>query len=413
MRSKVLVFGGLGQPGRSVVGLYQDLLDTLSVHFDIIAIDPALYSDVEKFDFPYDQSFSSLSEYLKTHSNAKVSAAFILTPVGSHLTIIRDLSSAISIDDLLFVVEKPSFSLNEIEEGFGLIVPSLKNRGARFYFIDTALVTPAMQALLHSGLLTDRGLPHKIVAIATDNPVEIAPELDEFCFGNRIQALNERKLLSPSVSGGAGFGFDMGIHAVAGLVRYLQKSGLLKSKLEIKGVVAERVQHPQLEFEEGAETHLYANALLLHERTSIELVIEGGKAGDIWDRRLELHYDDGVIAVGFGTLKHPPYLWVSNSGVQTFDVSGAGYRMHFNDILHALGLDKPSILSCEESEELMTSSMVLLNRLFEAVGQNPKHRETNVRRVLQHKPQFLTRSELMVRAELQQTLDQIRHKPSV
>lgn len=307
------------------------------------------------------------------------------------------------------MVEKPSFSLNEIEEGFGCVVPSLKNRGARFYFIDTALVTPSMQALLRSELLKDRGLPHKIVAIATDNPVEIAPEQEEFCFTNRIQALNERKLLSPSVSGGAGFGFDMGIHAVAGLVRYLQQSGLLKTKLVIKDVVAERVQHPQLEFEEGTETHLYANALLQHESASIELVIEGGKAGDIWDRRLELHFDDDVIAVGFGTLKHPPYLWVSNSGLQTFDVSGAGYRMHFNDILHALGLGKPSILSCEESEELMSNSMVLLNRLFEKIGGDPKHREVNILSVLKHEPRFLTDTEMMVRAEVQHILDDIRY----
>lgn len=115
-----------------------------------------------------------------------------------------------------------------------------------------------------------------------------------------------------------------------------------------------------------------------------------------------------MIAVGFGTLKHPPYLWNSNSEFQTFDVSGAGYRMHFNDILHALGLNKPSILSCEESEELMSNSMNVLSSLFSILGESAQERESRIQIKTKHTPLYLSRSELQVRAQLQKVLCEIQ-----
>ncbi|UJF17868.1 hypothetical protein L0B53_12620 [Vibrio sp. SS-MA-C1-2] len=162
MEKIILVFGGLGEQQSSVVGLYQELLINLSQHFTIIAIDPKaskLSLDERKQQmgtFGYYQCYSSLDKFLLTHSEkqqltdqkveVQIAAAFILTPVATHLSIIQQLNKTVDVDNLLFVVEKPSFSLNEVEDGFNLVIPQLKHQGAKFYFIDTALVTPSLEA---------------------------------------------------------------------------------------------------------------------------------------------------------------------------------------------------------------------------------------------------------------------------
>ncbi|WP_104025585.1 hypothetical protein [Vibrio hyugaensis] len=416
MNNIVLVFGGLGNAKSSVVGLYENLLHTLSSRFDVVAIDPAVHEPCEsklasQFQFPYSARYADLDAFLQAHRQSQVAAVFVLTPVGTHLSIIEQVSGALDIQNLLFVVEKPSFSLAEIDKGFNQVIPQLKRRGAQFYFIDTALVSPSLEALFtDSSIALPDSAPRKIIAIAADNPIDSHETLQDFRFENRIELLSARKLLNLATSGGGGYGFDMGIHAIAGLVRYLHKSGIEDSQVELKHVRAERINESQLEYTQGAETHLYVEGELKSPEGKIEVVIEAGKAGDIWDRRLELHYPERVIAIGFGTLKHPPYLWEkSPDGIKNtaFDVSDSGYTMHFNDILCALGFDAEPLLSQQESEALMSQSMNLLSSVFDAIGDTHQVREQNITVVDAHTPKYLSEAERVVRAELSQYLDNL------
>lgn len=416
MSTIVLVFGGLGNPNSSVVGLYENLLHTLNSRFDVVAIDPAAHDQCEsklasQFQFPYSACYANLDAFLQTNYHTQVAAVFVLTPVGTHLSIIEQVAGALDIHNLLFVVEKPSFSLVEIDKGFNQIIPQLKQRGAQFYFIDTVLVSPSLEALFTGLPITlPDSAPHKIIAIATDNPIDSHKAIQDFRFENRIALLNARKLLNLATSGGGGYGFDMGIHAIAGLVRYLHKFGIEDSQVELKQIRAERINESKLEYTQGAETHLYVEGELTSPEGNIEVVIEAGKAGDIWDRRLELHYPDHVIAIGFGTLKHPPYLWErSPNGIKstTFDVSGSGYAMHFNDILYALGFDAEPLLSQQESEALMSHSMNLLRSVFDAIGDTHQVREQNIAEVSAHRPKYLSEAELEIRKELSQYLNSL------
>lgn len=408
-REKVLVFGGLGDLATSVVGLYSGLFGILSRDYDIVAIDPACENNRHTYDFSYLARYASMSNYLAEYGTSSVKAVFVLTPVGTHLHLIETVSESLSVEGVLFVVEKPSFSLDEVSAGFNIVIPRLKERGASFYFIDTALVTPSMEAFFQQDKLMSLGFPNKIVAVATDNPIVLPPDLAEFEFQHRISALNRRQLLIPAVSGGAGFGFDMGIHAVAGLVRYLQKSMRLDAPITLLEVAAERLSQPELVYDQGAETHLYVNARLQLGDQYTELVVEAGKAGDIWDRRLELYYSDKVIALGFGTLKYPPYVWVSDASpeLQTFDVSGSGYKMHFNDILSAMGMGQAQVISCGESESLMARSMGILSDIFDSLGTTPGCREKNIAKTEKHSPRFLSKREREIRVELQNLLNDV------
>ncbi|MGR5151121.1 hypothetical protein [Photobacterium swingsii] len=459
MKDVVLVFGGLGHPKSSVVTLYQDLLQALSNQYALIAIDPAVSApavlESSQFNFPYDARYSTFEQYLAHYSEqhdvtatpAHIAAALILTPVGSHLSIIKQLSASVNVDQLLFVVEKPSFSLSEVDEGFNNVLPELKRQGARFYFIDTALVSPSLQALFtcqsfiqelftpnnsadHAFSISQLGMPEKIVAIACDNPADSIEALQQYRFDHRIELLNARQLLHPSKSGGAGFGFDMGIHAIAGLVRYLQLAGMSDAEVLFDYVTAEAMTHPKLERSLGAETHLYATGTITwphplhidkpclkshpHSVQCCRLSLEAGKGGEIWDRRLELHFKDTVVAIGFGTLAHPPYLWrKDNNGtaLRTFDVRGAGYAMHFNDILFALGVDCSPILTCEDSETLMSKSMNLLSALFDSLGDTLSEKERNISKKEQHSTPLLTPTQRVIRNMLAQVLDELVEQP--
>lgn len=416
MSTIVLVFGGLGNPNSSVVGLYENLLHTLNSRFDVVAIDPAAHDQCEsklasQFQFPYSACYANLDAFLQTNYHTQVAAVFVLTPVGTHLSVIEQVAGALDIHNLLFVVEKPSFSLVEIDKGFNQIIPQLKQRGAQFYFIDTVLVSPSLEALFTEQLIAlPNSAPNKIFAIATDNPIDSHNSLQDFRFENRIELLNGRQLLNLTSSGGGGYGFDMGIHAIAGLVRYLHKSGMSEMQFKLKQVNAERINESRLAYTQGAETHLYVEGDITTSKGSVDVVIEAGKAGDIWDRRLELHYPERVIAIGFGTLKHPPYLWErSPYGIKstTFDLTGSGYAMHFNDILCTLGFDAEPLLFQQENEALMSQSMNLLNSVFDAVGDTHQVREQNITVVDAHTPKFLSEAELEVRKELSQYLNSL------
>ncbi|WP_261818161.1 hypothetical protein [Vibrio gallicus] len=419
MRKAILVFGGLGDPEYSVVGFYSGLFDALLEHYDIIAIDPVTPTATIK-DSRYSACYSTIEHFLNHQPNQSIACAMLLTPVSTHLMLIKQLSSLIECKDLLFVVEKPSFALHEVDEGFGRVIPRLKAQGNRFYFIDTALVTPSMEALFDGDLLTSRGQITKLVSIATDNPVELPDELSDFQFDNRIQRLNARGVLDPNKNGGAGYGLDMGIHAVAGLVRFLQKSSRLQDGFELKQSILERIDYPGLDFEVGVETHLYSSGILKGQSSDsasldCEVVIESGKAGDIWDRRLEVHFVDSIIAIGFGTIKHPPYLWVCDklgSKLIPFDGGSAGYKMHFNDILAALGFDKPRILNEQQSEDLMDKSMRMLNSIFDKAGENPVSREPNIKVVAAHQPKFLSEGEQALREQLTHQLNNLIRQSS-
>ena len=415
MNKVVLVFGGLGNAKSSVVGLYENLLHTLSSRFDVVAIDPAVQhpkSCASQFQFPYSARYADLDAFLHAHSHTDVAAAFVLTPVGTHLSIIEQVSSALDIQRPVCLwlrnrpspwlkstkaLTKSSLSLNVAEHSFTLLTPLwflLRWKRSLLIHLSHSLILPRA----------------KLSRLQPTTRIDSHEAIQDFRFENRIELLNARKLLNLATSGGGGYGFDMGIHAIAGLVRYLHKFGIEDSQVELKHVRAERINESKLEYTQGAETHLYVEGELTSTEGNIEVVIEAGKAGDIWDRRLELHYPERVIAIGFGTLKHPPYLWErSPDGIKstTFDVSGSGYAMHFNDILCALGFDAEPLLSQQESEALMSHSMNLLRSVFDAIGDTHQVREQNIAEVDAHTPKYLSEAELEIRAELSRYLNSL------
>ncbi|WP_165313996.1 hypothetical protein [Vibrio ziniensis] len=414
MNGDVLVYGGLGDPNYSVVRLYEELLLTSKAKFSIIAIDPIVrrVSTTEVgsyYQFPYDEQYASLDEYIEHQPVRKISCVFVLTSVSTHLSILKEVSLSFDVSDLLFVVEKPSFSLHEVEEGFSVVVPRLKQQGAKFYFIDTAIVTPAFDYFFSNQSCVSLGLPEKIVAISTDNPVTIHPQLDEFSFENRIAALNSRNLLNLEESGGGGYGFDMGIHAIAGLVRYLQKMQEFDARIDFSEIKTEYLNNKQLKRSIGAETHIYALGSIVTSIGHIELLVDAGKASDIWDRRLELHYAQLTVVIGFGTLKHPPYLWRSDhadSEAVVFNVTDSGYKLHFNDILSALEFDINASLSCEASEEIMCKSMYIMSDLFSGLSTLFDEREKPLIRV-DHHSYTMAMKEQLIRERLTNFTDSI------
>ncbi len=411
----VLVFGGLGNPNSSVVRLYEGLLNQLRDKFSLVVIDPLVAKISSEdpgsyYNFPYSEQYPSFSAYLSQSQNRSIACVMVLTPVRSHLSILEEFHRALKQCRALFVIEKPSFSLDEIDTGFNDVVPQLKRKGATFYFIDTVIVSPVFDYFFSTEIYKSMGLPEKIVAISTDNPMAIHPDLDEYRFENRIDYLNERRLLNLDVSGGGGFGFDMGIHAIAGLVRYLQKMDLLSSKIELNEVRAECLNNRNLQRSTGAETHIFASGKIITPGAECELSIDAGKASDIWDRRLELHYSECTLVLGFGTLKHPPYIWRSDENnciPVTFDVTDSGYSRHFNDILSSLDFDVKTIISNEDSEALMARAMLLLSQIFSVFGRTHLKREQQLSCVAQHTSTMGTVEERAIRLKLMEVLDRL------
>ena len=412
VKQTVLVFGGLGAPDSSVVTLYKGVLQELGKSYRLIAIDPKtnqLSSDqqsklqVVKFDDCYPE----LNAFETNNDNAVVRAVFVLTPVSTHLDIIDRVAKRFCINELLFIVEKPSFALNEIDRGFHEVIPHYQSLGAQFYFIETALVSPSMEYFFTHYSKTAMKLPNEIVVVAADNPMLISASMKQYQFDEKRESLNARRLLDSSMNGGGGYGFDMGIHGVAGLYRYLQKVDLLDATVNISKVRGECLDDLELDRSPGSETYLHvlANIVDSHSNHSIDVAFEAGKAGEVWDRRIELYYDDTIVVISFGTLGCPPYLWIEEAGhaqLKTFDVADADYPMHFNDILFALGYDRPTTLSQTESELLMNMSMSLLLSVFERVGKDPNQRERNLHKVPKHQTHFLTQLQLETRIKLEE-----------
>lgn len=410
MKRAVLIFGGLGSETSSVVRLYEPLLLKLKEQYYIFAIDPRSSTRMvgdSSFSFPYEDCFSDLSSYLCENSTLDIASVFVLTPVSYHLTILIEFEQHALLSNTLFVIEKPSFSLDEVEESFLTIVPKLKQQGARFYFIETVLVAPSFKYLFEQKLISS-SLPNKIVAIAKDNPINTIACLSDYRFENRIKLLNERGLLNVELSGGAGYGFDMGIHAVAGLVRWLQLAGFAHANIQIMDVSLFAEDFAELDRSIGAETHLYVSGQISVNRQSCDLYIEAGKAGAFWDRRIELHYYDYVVVVGFGTLSHPPYVCIlsdEDEQLVSFDVSAAGYSMHFNDILHMLDYEVDVILDSELNQRLMEQSMKLLKSIFDFVGPNPQQREKYIQYTGKHADYLLTEMDRKVNEKMHRILN--------
>ncbi|WP_146153881.1 hypothetical protein [Photobacterium sanctipauli] len=410
-KSNVLVFGGLGDPQSAVVGLYRDLLSKLQDNYQLIAVDPSLAQldishHAKQLGIEYDGYFANLTDFgCSPLASTPIQAVLILTPVTTHLAIVRQVAKLALADDALMVIEKPSFALDEVSQGFDQDIEQLKRQGLRFYFIDTALVSPALEYVFDHQLISAAVPPHKIIAHATDNPLAKYAYFPSFSFEQKLTAINQRGLVNLSKNGGAGIGLDMGIHAVAGLMRLLDETDFGYRNIQIDQLRLEALDHPDLERYPGAETHLFVHGKLECQHQAIPFNLIGGKGGDIWDRRLELHYSDKIISIGFGTLKHYPYVHIQQGNEatwRTFPLTTAGYPQHFADILCLLELGGEDTLtiSCQQSERLMKNAMKLFEATYYHAGKAHDVREQAIYKVNEHLPRFLTKDEIHHRSRL-------------
>lgn len=414
MKKQILIFGGLGNPEHSVIKLYRELLIELYSHYSLIAIDPITDHESARKELNiqtgiiYHQSYSSFDSYSKSRGLDTLSAVFILTPVIYHLDILKRLKSTVSNSDCLIVIEKPSFSLNEIEQGFNQISKEMKEHGNRFYFIDTAMVTPPLIDFMTNPDIPHDTLPNKIIAVGVDNPINPHSLIEEFGFNNKVIALNERQLLNLTTSGGAGFGLDMGIHAIAGFMTLLEKLPISIINITLDSVVLEALNHPDLIRDHNAETYMLCAGNITSTQNEIAFVIEGGKGTDTWDRRLELYYDNCVIVLGFGTLKYNPYTCVFSDNKtrrNEYKVHHSGYVQHFIDIRSLLGLSQEkALISSELNEKIMRNSMMLIRDIYQFAS-NSTTQNRNINIVEKHKNTLLNTQETRIRTQLNQMLE--------
>ncbi len=340
MKSNILVFGALGDPRTSVIKLYLELLISLQDEYHIIAIDSNLEavdlkSHSESLGLCFDQCFSHLNDYAQHQNDMVISAVLILTPLGSHYSILKQLAAYPQFKNALVVLEKPSFSLDEIKSGFSTLVPKLNKRNVTVYFIDSAMVSPVFDCESVRNVFDSYGLPKKIIAVAMDNPMERYGEWGEYSFERKLSAINKRKLLSLPDSGGAGLGLDMGVHAIAGLMRLFYENNFTYKELEIQNVKLEALDHSSLERDKGAETQAYMEAIIKGNSGCMPLYFIAGKGGSIWDRRIELYYENLVMTISFGKLSSSPYIAIFKNNelvVETFELRNSGYVQHHKDI---------------------------------------------------------------------------------
>ncbi|WED28595.1 hypothetical protein L3V77_21860 [Vibrio sp. DW001] len=414
MKKQILIFGGLGNPEHSVIKLYRELMIELYSRYSLIAIDPTPDHESARKELnsqtgiAYHQSYSSFDSYSRSWGVHTLSAVFILTPVIYHLDILKQLKSTVSDSDCLIVIEKPSFSLNEIEQGFNQISKEMKEHGNRFYFIDTAMVTPPLIDFTTNPDIPHNTIPNKIIAVGVDNPINPHPSIKEFGFNNKIAALNERQLLNLATSGGAGFGLDMGIHAIAGFMMLLEKLPISVTKITLDNVILEALHRPDLMRDRNAETYMLCAGNIMSAEAEIAFVIEGGKGTDTWDRRLELYYDNCVVVLGFGTLRHNPYICSFSDAIihrNEYKVHHSGYVQHFIDIRSLLGLGQTeALVSPELSEKIMRNSMMLIRDIYQFAS-NSTTQIRNINIVNKHENTLLNTQETHIRAQLNQMLE--------
>ncbi|MDB1125514.1 hypothetical protein [Vibrio algarum] len=410
----ILIFGGLGNPEHSVIKLYRELLIELYSHYSLIAIDPIknhnkareeLYSQT---NINYHHSYPNLNNYLDNQGKHEISAVFILTPVIYHLDILNQIQPFIPNNDCLVIIEKPSFSIDEIDEGFNQTVQKMKEQDNRFYFIDTAMVTPPLMDFSTNIEIPHEELPKKIIALGVDNPLNPHPLISEFSFCNKIASYNQRQLLNLATSGGAGFGLDMGIHAIAGFMTLIEKLPITVTNITIDNVFLEALTYPDLKRDNNAETYMLCSGNVTSASNDIAFIIEGGKGTDTWDRRLELYYENCVIVLGFGTLKYSPYFCsISDTKVirREYKVAQSGYVQHFIDIRNLLGIsNEAALISSDLSEKIMRNSMVLLRDIYQLTS-NPITQDKNITLVETHKNQLLNSHETKIRTRLNKMLE--------
>ncbi|USD43237.1 hypothetical protein J4N42_21855 [Vibrio sp. SCSIO 43135] len=399
VKSNILIFGGLGEPKTSVIGLYSDLLKTLQGDYNLVVIDPKLESidltsHSEMLGVGYSSCFRDLNDYTHHRGKVPIAAIFILTPLGSHYSILRELAAFTQLENALIVLEKPSFALDEVDLGFSTLVPQLNKRNVTVYFIDTAMVSPVFDCERIKNVFETHGLPEKIVALAMDNPMERYGDWGAYSFERKLPAINRRKLLSLADSGGAGLGLDMGVHAMAGLMRLLSVNNFAFKDITIKNVRLEALDVSGLERDAGAETQAFMEATINGISGCIALSFVAGKGGAIWDRRVELYYENLVITVSFGTLKSAPYIGVLDGNklaVETFEILNSGYVQHHNDILSLLS-NKPTNtpnVSPELSQDIMKKTMSVMKRMYDFSSEDAELRERLIEKVDVHSISFL------------------------
>ena len=394
MKSNILVFGGLGEPETSVIGLYSELLNVLQDEYNLIAIDPKreavdLKSHSEQLGVYYHSCFRDLNDYTHHQVQATTSAIFILTPLGSHYSILEDLAALTPLENALIVLEKPSFALDDVELGFSSLVPELTKRNVSVYFIDTAMVSPVFDDAQIRNVFETHGLPERIIALAMDNPSERFGDWGAYSFEKRLIVINQRKLLSLKDSCGAGLGLDMGVHAIAGLMRLLSVNNFAFDDLTIDDVKLEALDISGLDRDKGTETQVFMEATIKGSLGCIPLSFLAGKGGATWDRRIELYYENSVITIGFGTLKAAPYIanfQGENVTVKTFEILNSGYAQHYEDILSLLSKNTVDTInvSPELSQKIMQNTMSIMKKMYDFAAEETDLREGVIEKVGMH-----------------------------
>jgi hypothetical protein len=420
------IHGGLGDPKCSVIRLYAESLKALQNQYQLAAIDPFSGNDqskrikrCEEIEHSLGIKYNSIylpSEYFNKMANnviAQPEAALILTPVPFHAETIINYNQTLgkALKEILFIVEKPSCTLPELskiytekhinnsieqcanfqnlqEGGFFDFIDRLTNTGNKFYFIDSAMVSHSLNHLLKENLLAKLGNIKKIIAIGVDMPSSLNDknqDLQDFMLENKTRDIESRGLLNLKKSGGGGFAFDMGIHPLAALSRLLQKQGLNLADAQILEVSPEALSFELRD--PGAETYISSKARL----ADIDLIFEGGKGADIWDRRLEIYTDKATIIVGLGTLKHKNYIFIiPNKDYHReiapqsliFEAPDSGYQNHMKDLFDLLNSETKDLnISCQDSLTVMKSAMKFIGKIFNFYGDTTQEREKNIIKV--------------------------------
>ncbi len=399
---RIVVHGGLGDPQTSAVALHAPALRQFGA--ELIAVDPQatlstrrrLVADRTGLDFA---ACLTPEEYLSWQGrNPPPDAALILTPVVHHVPLMRQY---VGRAPRLLVVEKPATGIDDVD---GLEQVQADLGPNRCYFVDTAMVAPALHLGIDSGIVQQIGPVRRIVAVGLDNPWTPAPGLEEFSLAAKQHAINTRGLLVPSRSGGAGTGLDMGIHAVTGLSVLLEHLGLAIEDLRARAVRLALADLPGWRREPGGETHLLVEARV----GGIDVVVEAGKGGGIWDRRLEVTGDRGACAMGFGTLAHHGWLWRSDARGESLwrlPTPDTGYGRHLSDVAALLGCDpgRP-IVTPQASARHMIGALRVLGTWYRSSGASPEEREQRIIRERGHPNPLLTREDLQRREHLDELM---------
>lgn len=394
VKSNILVFGALGEPSTSVIRLYLELLINLQDEYHIIAIDSNLEavdlnSHSESLGLCFDLCFTNINDYTQHQNDMVIAAVLILTPLGSHYSILRELAEDTQFKNALVVLEKPSFSLDEVKSGFTALVPALNKKNVTVYFIDSAMVSPVFDCDRVRNVFDSYGLPKKVIALAMDNPLERYGEWGEYSFERRLSAINKRKLLSLPDSGGAGLGLDMGVHAIAGLMRLFHENNFTYNEIEIQNVELEAINCSALERDKGAESQVCMEAIIKGESGCIPLQFIAGKGGSIWDRRIELYYENLVMTISFGTLSFSPYIAIFENNelvVETFELRDSGYVQHHKDIRSLLSTNANNTLnvSPELSQKVMENTMLTMKSMYDFCSNDIDFRELLIQKVDVH-----------------------------